>query len=336
MTNPLAQPEPPWGQLAYEYVTRPTERRGQILHPFAIPCMQGTLALNVTRGCSHGCVYCYCRAYPEAPPPGQLSVYANLAERLDGELARMRRLPRAVSLCTASDPFQPSRAVLNVTYHAAELLLQRGITVTFLTKGWIPDEFLALVARHPERVRARVGLLSLDPAYHRLFEPGTAFPQARLDNIRRLREAGVAAGVRQDPVIPGVTDLSEQLDRLFGILAAEGITQVDVGYLYIRPGIARLLEDELPRTVSRALLKRFRGGPLAAVAASAATQLLPADLRVRSFFRLKLVAREHGITPILCQCKNPDLAEARRCQASRELTYPVPGQRARQLSLTFG
>lgn len=295
--------------------------------------MNGVLALNVTRGCSHSCAYCYCRAYPEAPPPGQLPVYENLPVRLEVELARMRRYPRAVSLCTASDPFQPFQEVLAVTYRAAELLLDRGITVTFLTKGWIPDDFVALFARYPGQVHARIGLLSFDPRYHRLFEPGTALPEARLQNLRRLREAGVPVGVRHDPVIPGVTDRWEGLDRLFKALAAHGITHLDVGYLYIRPGIARLLEEELPREVSRPLLQQFRGGPLAAVAASASTQLLPAELRVRSFFRLRMAGRERGITPILCRCKNPDLQEAARCQASRELTYPVRPRRARQLSL---
>lgn len=297
--------------------------------------MHGVLALNVTRGCSHACAYCYCRAYPEAPPPGELWVYENLPAQLEAELARMRRLPRAVSLCTASDPFQPFPSVLGVTYRAAELLLERGITVTFLTKGWIPDEFIALFATYPGQVRSRIGLLSLEPRYHRLFEPGTALPEARLANIRRLREAGVAVGVRHDPVIPGVTDRPPELDRLFRALAHEGISHMDVGYLYIRPGIARLLEDELPQEVSRALLRQFRGGPLAAVAASASTQLLPAELRIRSFFRLSMAAREHGITPILCRCKTPDLREATRCQASRELAYPVPPRRLRQLSLAL-
>ncbi len=323
----------PWGQVAYTFTAEPTERRSQILHRFAIPCMSGVLALNVTRGCSHACVYCYCRAYPEAPPRGQLPVYANLPERLETELARMRRPPRAVSLCTASDPFQPFPDVLSVTYRAAELLLRRGITVTFLTKGWVPEEFIALFARYPEQVHARIGLLSLDRRYHRLFEPGSAFPEARLQNIRRLKEAGVAVGVRHDPVIPGVTDRPDELDRLFSTLAPEGITHLDVGYLYIRPGIAKLLEAELPPAVAQPLLRRFRGGPLAAVAASASTQLLPPELRTRSFFRLRMAAREHGITPILCRCKNPDLDEAARCQASRELPYPIRQRRASQLSL---
>ncbi len=323
-----------WGELAYDYLPIPTERRSQILHPFAIPCMQGVLALNVTRGYSHACVYCYARAYPEAPLRGQLMVYENLPARLEAELTRMRRRPRAVSLCTATDPFQPFPSLLQVTYQAAELLLTRGITVTFLTKGFVPDEFVALFARFPDLVWARVGLLSLDPEYHRTFEPGAAPPDVRLETLRRLRAVGITAGVRHDPVIPGVTDRWDALDRLFTVLKGERITSVDVGYLYIRPGIAQLLRDELPPEVSRPLLRQFRRGPIEEVAASQNTQLFPAEIRVRSFYKIREAAREHGIVPILCRCKNPDM-RADRCQASQDLAYPTPPRRPRQFSLAL-
>jgi len=323
-----------WGELAYDYLPIPTERRSQILHPFAIPCMQGVLALNVTRGCSHACVYCYARAYPEAPPRGQLMVYENLPSRLEAELTRMRHRPRAVSLCTATDPFQPFPSLLQVTYQAAELLLTRGITVTFLTKGFVPDEFIALFARFPNLVWARVGLLSLGPEYHRTLEPGAAPPDVRLENLRRLRAVGITAGVRHDPVIPGVTDRPEALDQLFRALAGEGIRSVDVGFLYIRPGIADLLRNELPPETARPLLRQFRGGPIESVAASAHTQLLPAEIRVRSFAKIQEAALEHGIVPILCRCKNPDM-KADRCQGSRDLAYPTPPRRPRQFSLAL-
>src|SRR3990170_4655026 len=261
-----------------------------------------------------------------------LVVDEDLPARLEAELARMRRLPRAVSLCTATDPFQPFPSLLSVTYQAAEMLLRRGITVTFLTKGFIPEEFVALFSRFPDLVRARIGLLSLDPGYHRTFEPGTAPPEVRLGNLRRLRAAGIAAGVRHDPVIPGVTDKPEALARLFAALRKEGITSVDVGYLYIRPGIAQLLRDELPPAVARPLLSQFRSGPIEEVAASSHTQLLPPEIRVRSFFKIREAAREHGIVPILCRGRNPDMG-ADRCQGSRDLAYPVPRRRVRQLSL---
>src|SRR4030065_612624 len=116
-----------WGDLAYDYLPVSTERRSHVLHPFAIPCMQGVLALNVTRGCAHACVYCYARAYPEAPPRGQLFGYEK--------------------------PPPP-----------------------------------------------------LPPGHHGPFAPGAPPRGVGLENLRRLRAAAIAAGIRHDPVIPGVTD----------------------------------------------------------------------------------------------------------------------------------
>lgn len=326
--------EPVWSVPALNCVGQPTSRGSRLLHPFPIPCMRGVLALNVTRGCAHACVYCYARAYSEAPPPGRLLVYGNLPARLEAEVNRMRRLPRGVNFCTATDPFQPIPSLLAVTWEAADLLLRKGIPVAFLTKGFIPEEFITLFARYPELVKVRVGLLSLDREYHRTFETGAAPPAVRLGNIRKLRAAGIQVGVRHDPVIPGVTDSPEALDRLFAALKIEGISRVDVGYLYVRPGIARLLRDELPWSVARPLLRQFGGGPIEKVAASHTTRLLPPELRVRSFFRIRQAGREHGIVPLLCRCKNPDI-RADRCQGSTDLAYPPPPCRARQLALAF-
>ena len=109
---------------------------------------------------------------------------------------------------------------------------------------------------------------------------------------------------------------------------------MDVGYLYIRPGIAQLLRNELSPEISRPLLRQFRSGPIEEVAASTNTQLLPPELRVRSFFKIRQSGRERGILPILCRCKNPDM-RADRCQASRDLAYrPLP-RRTLQLALAF-
>ncbi|MEW6193078.1 MAG: hypothetical protein AB1507_06960, partial [Bacillota bacterium] len=83
------------------------ERRAQVLKSPAFGCFKGIPAVNVTRGCPHACVYCYARGFPEAPPRGEVHLYANLPEMLERELARKRKLPAWVSFSTASDPFPP-------------------------------------------------------------------------------------------------------------------------------------------------------------------------------------------------------------------------------------
>jgi DNA repair photolyase len=236
-----------------------------------------------------------------------------------------------VSLCTSTDLFQPLPEVLRIAYEACQILLERGIPVAFLTKGYIPEEFIGLFAAHAPLVRARIGLISLDVRTHRLYERGAAHPEARLLSLRRLQEAGIQVGVRHDPVIPGVTDLPWHLEALFGRLREHGVTSLDVGHLYVRPGIERLLWRELPRAEARRLLSFFVGRPTARIAASNVTRLLPPAVRLESYERLRRTAACHGVRTYLCACKNPDL-KGDRCSGVGEMREAAgqaePGRQA--------
>ena len=310
-----------WGAMDSLPLAVQVPRAGEILHPLAMRCTQGVYALNVSRGCAHRCAYCYARAYRDAPPETEVQVYSNLPALLREELDSPRRrkaLPRVVSLCTSTDPFQPLPDLLRVTYEACRILLERRIPIAFLTKGYIPEEFIALFAAHAPLVRARIGLISLDPRTHRLYERGAAHPEARLLSLRRLQEAGIQVGVRHDPVIPGVTDLPWHLEALCARLREHRVASLDVGHLYVRPGIERLLWRELPRAEARRLLAFFVGRPPARVAASNVTRLLPPAVRLESYERVRRVGARYGIRTFLCACKNPDL-RGDRCSGVGEM-----------------
>ncbi|MBI5166670.1 MAG: radical SAM protein [candidate division NC10 bacterium] len=268
------------------------------------------MTLNVTKGCAHRCAYCYARGYRDAPPDGEVYVYSNLPERLEEELDNPRRrkaLPEWVSLSTSCDPFQPMDEVLKVTWATIKALLERGIRVSFLTKGYIPGEFIGLFQAHPGLIFARVGLLSLRGDYHRQFEPGAARPEVRLDNIKRLKQAGVPVEVRHDPVILEVTDLPQDLDPLFCQLKECGIATVNIAFLHIRPGIEPVLKRDLPLPLALRILRLYRGQPFQRVAASCVTRLLPRHLRILTYSQIQGIASRYGIKTLLCACKNPDL-----------------------------
>jgi DNA repair photolyase len=81
-----------------------------------------------------------------------------------------------------------------------------------------------------------VSIALLDRELQRNLEPGTASPQARLELVRRVREAGLPCGVFVAPVLPRLTDSLEQLDDLFAAIADTGATGVTVLPLHLRPG----------------------------------------------------------------------------------------------------
>ncbi|MEW6448873.1 MAG: radical SAM protein [Bacillota bacterium] len=283
------------------------ERKAPVLKTPAFGCFKGVPAINVTRGCPHACVYCYARGFPDAPPKSEVHLYTNLPAKLEKELAHKRKWPRWVSFSTASDPFPPVDEVLEVTYRVMALLLARGIGVTFLTKGFIPPDFIALFKRYNTLVKARIGLVSASEDYQRVFEPFTAHPLKRLMNIRNLAGAGIETSVRMDPLLPGVADAAEAVEHLLKRLKAAGVKEVTVSALVLRPTVANQLAAELPAGFARAILGYYREQPWRQVITSAKTKLLPLVTRMTQYQTIKEVARRYGLDCRICGCKNPDL-----------------------------
>jgi len=272
-------------------------------------CLSGVPTLNVTAGCGLGCLYCYARAYPQAPPPDTVVLYANLprliVRKLDNPRARTR--PAEVVFNTASDCFQPHPDVLDVTMACMAALLERGVRISFLTKGMVPDRFIRLFARQPDLVSARIGLVCLDENYTRTFEPGAAAPGERLDNLVRLQAAGVQVGVRLDPIIPFVTDGERHITELCRVLADLGLKEITASYLHLRPGLIPLLDRDLPPLFKQLIFSSFPERGFHKIGGRTRARMVPAPLRAKGYERLRRIAGQAGLAVKVCRCKNPDL-----------------------------
>jgi DNA repair photolyase len=282
-------------------------RKSPVLKLPIFGCLKGTPAINITRGCLHSCVYCYARGFTEAPPKGEIHLYKNLPELLERELEnRMRRgrLPQWVSFSTASDAFQDIDEVLDITFKTMKSLLEKGIGISFLTKGYIYQEFIDLFSKYRGQIKARIGIVSLDEDYRRLFEPRTAHPLKRLLNIRNLIGTGIEVATRIDPIIPLVSD---SLESLIKRLKVVGIKNITISHLVMRPSIMNQMFNDLPFSLAKEIIMPYRGQPWQRVITSARTRLLPKDLRLRGLKEIKYIASRYGIDCYYCGCKNPDL-----------------------------
>lgn len=281
-------------------------RKTPVLKQPSFGCLKGVPSINITKGCIHGCVYCYARGFTDAPPKGEVHLYKDLPERLEQELQRKRRLPSWISFSTASDAFQNIDEILETTYSCMKLLLERGIGVSFLTKGVIPQEFIELFRKYPSLVKARIGLVSISEDFRSLFEPHTASIFERLKNLRDLIDAGIEVSVRIDPVIPSVTDNDACIESILKRLRASGIKNVSVSALVARPSIMEFF-SEIPWSIAERIKRFYRGQPWQRVITSAKTRLLPADMRKKIYERFRLTGKRYGMEIKVCGCKNPDL-----------------------------
>ncbi len=292
------------------------ERKSSILSPSALKCLNDTPTLNPTAGCAHLCSYCYARGYSNYPGDGAIVLYTNLAEKLENELSRKRKAPKFVYFSPSCDAFQPVKQVLDTTYSLMALLLKKGIGVSFLTKGHIPDRFITLFKSHSNNVQAHIGITTLNRQLQKLIEPHAATPGARLKNISYLTSIGILPEIKIDPLIPGLSDSIKNLDPLLKILGNSGIKSVGLNYLFLRPVIFKNIREDLEHTKAlKGISEAFNDNvDLKLLASKSRVKALSLNFRQKQYKRISLLAERYCIKTYVCGCKNPDVTRDLACK----------------------
>lgn len=164
------------------------------------------LALSVyTRGCDHGCRYCYCRNifginWGDVPRPRNLS-------GLEFEAASASR---QVLLSFVSDPYCRAEAVHRNTRKALSVLHRERCSVAILTKGGrrCLDDLHTFQKWPDGRIKVGATLTFATDKRSVEWEPGAALPSDRVDALRELHAAGVHTWASIEPVIDPVESLA--------------------------------------------------------------------------------------------------------------------------------
>jgi DNA repair photolyase len=217
-------------------------------------------SINPYRGCEFGCKYCYARythefmalKAPLAPQEDELSAVdfrdplvfermiflkQNAAWLLEQELKKIDPADE-VALGTATDPYQPIERRVKITRSLLEVFARKeGYRLGIVTKSRLIErdiDLLVEVARRNTLV-VHVTITTPDAGLARLLEPRAPRPDLRFQAVRRLREAGIVAGVFGSPLLPGITDNEEALDGMARRAAAVGASFFAAHPLFLKP-----------------------------------------------------------------------------------------------------
>lgn len=201
--------------------------------------------VNPYRGCSHACVYCFARnthTYLDLDPgqdfDRELVVKVNVAQVLRAETSRRGWRREHVALGTNTDPYQRAEGRYRLMPGVIEALADSGTPLSILTKGTLLRRDLPLLARAAEDVPVDLAMSIAvhDEELQSSIEPGTPTTAARLATVRAAAELGFRVRVFLMPVLPYLTDSTEQLNQALGRIAAAGAHSVVYGALHLRPG----------------------------------------------------------------------------------------------------
>lgn len=213
-----------------------------------------THSLNAYRGCEHGCIYCYARPFHEylgfsagLDFETRILVKHGAATLLRKELSSPRWKPEVIAMSGVTDCYQPIERKLGITRACLEVLAEFRNPVGIVTKNCLVTrdiDLLKELARH-QAVVVFISLTTLDSELRTILEPRTSPPAARLSALRKLREAGIPAGIMVAPIIPAIND--HEIPKIIEAAAEAGAQFVGRVILRLPHAVAGLFEDWLER-----------------------------------------------------------------------------------------
>ena len=242
-----------------EYFTLPAR---SLLNRCTAVRMPFTWTINPYRGCEFACKYCYARYTHEFMEmrdgvdfERKIYVKQHAADLLRRDLRRVKP-GEEIALGTATDPYQPAERRYEVTRAILEEMSRhRGLEIGIVSKSTLilrDTELLREVARN-NQLFVNITITTLDVELARVLEPRAPRPDLRMDVVRKLNLAGVAAGVICAPVLPSITDAPKDLEALVKATAEAGGKYIFANPLFLKPCSAAIflpfLEKEFPHLV---------------------------------------------------------------------------------------
>ena len=180
--------------------------------------------INVYTGCEHKCQYCYVTGYSARLPDCKSRFRQDLCKDLE-TLEALDVPPAPVHLSNSTDALQPLEQQHRHTLFTLQKLADhrnRFTTVTLLTKNpaaLADDRYVEVLHRlnelptdHPRRnwfaekgfspLRMEVSLAFFNDEHCRLLDPAAPSVESRMQAIRLLRNQGLPAFLRIDPLFP--------------------------------------------------------------------------------------------------------------------------------------
>jgi DNA repair photolyase len=217
-------------------------------------------SINPYRGCEFGCKYCYARytheflaPRPDAETPGAepptarlrdpeaferiIFLKQNAAWLLEQDLRRVDPAEQ-IAIGTATDPYQPIERRAKITRSLLEVFARRqGYRIGIVTKSdlIVRDIDLLRVIGAKNSLSVHITITTQDAHLARLLEPRAPRPDLRFAAVRRLRRAGIRAGILCCPVLPGITDSERAIDGMACAAAEADASFFAANPLFLKP-----------------------------------------------------------------------------------------------------
>jgi DNA repair photolyase len=173
--------------------------------------------MNLSRGCTHGCIYCDSRSncYHIEHDFEDVEIKSNAPVLLNTALAKKRK-KCMIGTGAMSDPYIPIPESLANTRECLEIINRHGFGLAIQTKSDLILRDLELLVSINQKAKCvvQITMTTYDEDLCRIIEPNVCGTRRRFETLSILRDNGIPTLVWLCPFLPYINDTEENLRGL--------------------------------------------------------------------------------------------------------------------------
>ena len=163
----------------------------------------GDYTVDPYQFCDFGCVYC------DSSYSAHVFVKTNAVELLDEKLKETEN--GRIIVGSVHDPYQKIEEKYQLTRGILEIIQKHNFSCHILTKSELALRDLDILKNIKDSI-VTISMTAMDEKVSKIFEKGVISPEKRMKVVKKLREAGIKAGVAVMPAIPYIVE--EQIEKI--------------------------------------------------------------------------------------------------------------------------
>ncbi len=195
--------------------------------------------LNIYRGCSHNCKYCYAIYSHEFLGEQDFSkvfVKTNIAEQLDKELSSPKWNRDIINIGGVSDSYQTVEEEMKIMPEVLKVLIKHKTPAIISTKSnlILRDYYLIAELSKLTYVNIASTITTLNEEDRKKIEPDSSTSLERFKLLKEFRKTNASVGLHTMPIIPYITDSYLNIESLCLEAKRSNVHYMLPGVLYLR------------------------------------------------------------------------------------------------------
>jgi DNA repair photolyase len=182
--------------------------------------------MNISRGCTHGCIYCDSRSkcYHIEHDFEDVQIKSNAPSLLEDALRRKRK-KCVIGTGAMSDPYIPIPENLANIRSCLEIINKHGCGLAIQTKSDLILRDLDILIEINKKAKCivQITLTTFDENLCKIIEPNVCGTKRRFEVLRIMRENGIQTIVWLCPFLPFINDTEENLRGLLDYCVEAGV-----------------------------------------------------------------------------------------------------------------